>query len=300
VEVEPIGRLKGPVTMETISGPSFLKTNANVPGINTFTRHGNIYFSAEEGAKPGEYTVQLAAMAGGARHEVSVQVVVDLPPPEAPRPPPGPETAPPLSSSSRKVAIASKRRSVALVLGTNAGAARSGCEARKDIARQVTEKLQFGRDILSIIEFADSVNVTLPLTTNFGAALPQAMDYLSRAKCSGVGNSAAALGRAAEQLMAEDLRNTERSVVLVIDGVPREQNLLRNALRRLLDQGIRTVLVLIQPATDLSGVEGVLNLPAAHSYDPGKPSGALIVVRGRQDVPQAIERVMASIGGVER
>ena len=100
--------------------------------------------------------------------------------------------------------------------------------------------------------------------------------------------------------MAEDLRNTERSVVLVIDGVPSAQNLLRNALRRLLDQGIRTVLVLIHPATDLIGVEDVLNLPAAHSHDPGKPSGALIAVRGRQDVPQAIERVMASIGGVRR
>jgi hypothetical protein len=76
-----------------------------------------------------------------------------------------------------------------------------------------------------------------------------------------------------------------------------QRNLLPNALQRLNKAGIRAVLVWINPFADPVGLESALNLPGANSFDASRPSGAMITIHHEDQIPRAIEQMLAAISG---
>jgi hypothetical protein len=215
LEIQPIGQLEGPLTLQ-FAAPAFLRTSADKFPEPPFSRSGSIYFYAATEAQPGEYPIQVTASAAGVQHAITVRVIVDAPP-APPVLPPAP--SPPRPPARVGVRVAA-RRSVALIVGINGAMNNLGCDAMKQIARNVAERLQARQDALSFVEAGGPINVTIPMTTDFSAALPNAMDHLAQVRCGGTSNMAYAIEKAEEQLSREDRRDTVRSVVLFMAGLP--------------------------------------------------------------------------------
>jgi hypothetical protein len=447
VDIETIGELEDPVKLQ-YAGPGILRASAqDIPAVQPLKRRGYVSLWAATEAQPGEYPIQVTASAAGVQHAVALRVIVDGP------------SAPPAPSSPREpgrvgVRVA-RRRSVALVVGMNGTMNSLGCDAIKPIVRDFSARLQPGLDELSVIDVGALINVSIPMTVDFNDALPKLMDRLAQIRCGGTSNMAYAIEKAEEQLSAEDLRSTERSVVLLIAGPPTaltakwpvrtqadsrmqadsqtqpalfgklqgeavvppsgcpdtqghrypdpdwatgdsmpdrtgvlrftdagqiigplgppegtpaavlpaaapvdnacafasavfpyvpmhrdlayvpdtdvagvpfegaeplvrfeqgpyrgkirpdlpenifaiQRNLLPNALQRLNKAGIRAVLVWINPFADPVGLESALNLPGANSFDASRPSGAMITIHHEDQIPRAIEQMLAAISG---
>jgi hypothetical protein len=207
VWVHPVGHFSDPVHFELSGVPPSVRTKVTDVGGNWVgLRSGGISFYAREAAPSGDYPIRVIATAASIQHEFTFRLLIESPPPVPPALQALPEEG---------------RRSVMLVAGTNAnmfGVDR--CETMKSVVRGLPDHLKSGRDALGIIEFADSVNLAMPLTTSFDAVLAGVLENLDRVQCGFPASGARALEKAREQLAREEFRGTDRIVVLVASGLP--------------------------------------------------------------------------------
>jgi hypothetical protein len=236
VSIEPVGQFNRPVTLRVSGVPDSVNVKVQNPSdLNGFS--GIIVFHAPESAKRGEYPIQVVATADGIEHSSTFRLIV----------------VPPLNPSDLAPSPRVKGRSVVLAASTSAGMAQLGCDSVQQIVRQLSETLLPGRDRLSLIQFAASVNTVLPMTANFRANLHLVLEQFSQVPCGGASNIVDAIERAREQLRARELADTDRVVVLLIATMPDT-----SALQRLASDGIRVVLVWMNPT------EPAPQLPRSH------------------------------------
>jgi hypothetical protein len=211
ISVERIGQFKDPITLRLSGVPSTVKAWASDPGVHDL---GRIVFYASALTPAGEYPIQVVAAGGGKEHEFTLRLVVEAP-----------ETAvasrlivgaPAVTSTTKPAAP----KSVMLLLGANSTMAGVGCDAAKLFARRFKEGLRPGVDALGMVEFATSVNVALPLTSDFEAPSQKAIEEFSRVRCAGFSSTAYALEKAHEQLKRESAKNTDRFVVMLFSIQP--------------------------------------------------------------------------------
>lgn len=204
LRVDPIGQPSGGVILELSGVPSEVKATIVDGGDLRGSASHIIRFFARDSARPGDYPVRVIARGAGKEHEISLRLVVE---------PPTPANIPALAFSEGPL-------SVVLVVGTDSLLGEDGCTVMKEIVRRFPDRLQPGRDALTIIRYGVPVQVSMPLTQQFEQTSRNITEELAGVPCQGNTNTVYALEKAREQLRPDGGSKRRRIVVLLFSAQP--------------------------------------------------------------------------------